>query len=702
MESNTIQCKHCKKKFESISSRNKHLRTIHNDNSQNSSRTSNIICPSCTVKTHFSTFHQYSVHLSNIHDVSIKLENLEFENESSFAEWKEHTEKKLKSFYMLNATCGKSTLGKVYYYECHRSNLDKFESKCKLRTPKLSGSIKINGACPSRIRKQTYIGSSRVSVTFTSTHYGHQLELKCQPLSATEKTTIINQIKSGVSQDHIIEKAREINEEVAEWNSGDRKNVVIYKKPGEKYEGLHDSDFVLAYINKEMEYMLQTYGCNIICMDATHGTNPYNYELTTILILDDENIGYPTVFLISNRKDKIIQEVLLTELKRTTSTISPKYFMSDDTNIYFDAWTKIMGNSPQRLLCTWHIKKNWTIQSKAKISNKEVCNKVQKDLEKLLKEVEEKEFLRLTEELFDYLRQQNEEAFLDYLQKYYFQDRTRIGSWAHCYRLHAGINTNMHLEALHKTLKYNYFCGKTVRRLETCLDMLDKLLKDKSWKRVASIVLPTASHKHLVVNKAHRTAMSMSFESISESDSKTYLVHSQNKIDFYEVKLTNPSCDCQRLRCPFCNVCIHTLTCSCHESIIKNNFCKHMHLVAMYINMTKRNSTQDTTEAETGELAIAEESETNKRLEEELIDTRISEMQQRSDSDATVVLKNQCQEMFNFILNKCNTMAKCQNLLENLTDLSSKLDEENNTPVIPVATRKRKIDKQTFFPRKKR
>ncbi|KAJ3651549.1 hypothetical protein Zmor_017581 [Zophobas morio] len=117
--------------------------------------------------------------------------------------------------------------------------------------------------------------------------------------------------------------------------------------------------------------------------------------------------------------------------------------------------------------------------------------------------------------------------------------------------------------------------------------------------------------------------------------------------------------------------------------------------------MTKRNSTQDTTKAETGEIATAEESETNKRLEEEL-NTRISEMQQRSDSDATVVLKNQCQEMFHFILNKCNTMAKCQNLLENLTDLSSKLDEENNTPVIPVATRKRKIDKQTFFPRKKR
>ena len=170
---------------------------------------------------------------------------------------------------MLNATCGKSTLGKVYYYERHRSNLDKFESKCKLRTPKLSGSIKINGACPSRIRKQTYIGSSRVSVTFTSTHYGHQLELKCQPLSATEKTTIINQIKGGVSQDHIIEKAREINEEgewsrlnlltkkdlyyiadknklnnrrhksdlvavdlkVAEWNSGDRKNVMLRNKP---------------------------------------------------------------------------------------------------------------------------------------------------------------------------------------------------------------------------------------------------------------------------------------------------------------------------------------------------------------------------------------------------------------------------------------------------------------------------------------
>ena len=52
--------------------------------------------------------------------------------------------------------------------------------------------------------------------------------------------------------------------------------------------------------------MLKSYGSKIVCMVGTHGTNPCNYELTTILVLDDENI--PTVFLLSDRKVKVVQE----------------------------------------------------------------------------------------------------------------------------------------------------------------------------------------------------------------------------------------------------------------------------------------------------------------------------------------------------------------------------------------------------------
>ena len=44
--------------------------------------------------------------------------------------------------------------------------------------------------------------------------------------------------------------------------------------------------------------------------------------------------------------------------------------MSDDDPKYFNAWTKVMKSDhllPRRLLCTWHVIKNWNIQGRAKL-----------------------------------------------------------------------------------------------------------------------------------------------------------------------------------------------------------------------------------------------------------------------------------------------------------------------------------------------
>jgi hypothetical protein len=119
-------------------------------------------------------------------------------------------------------------------------------------------------------------------------------------------------------------------------------------------------------------------------LDGTHGTNPYNLELTTILVLDDQHIGHPVVFLISNRKDTIIQEVLLNELKSIIRVFFPEYLMTDDTPIYWNAWNNVMGTVPS-LLCTWHIKTNWAIQCRSKVTDPEKREKIQKDLDQIRK-----------------------------------------------------------------------------------------------------------------------------------------------------------------------------------------------------------------------------------------------------------------------------------------------------------------------------
>lgn len=49
--------------------------------------------------------------------------------------------------------------------------------------------------------------------------------------------------------------------------------------------------------------MLQHLGKNKVCIDSVHGTNGYDFDLTTLIVLDEFNSGFPTVYCISSRKD---------------------------------------------------------------------------------------------------------------------------------------------------------------------------------------------------------------------------------------------------------------------------------------------------------------------------------------------------------------------------------------------------------------
>jgi hypothetical protein len=85
---------------------------------------------------------------------------------------------------------------------------------------------------------------------------------------------------------------------------------------------------------------------------------------------------------------------------------------------------------------------------------------------------------------------------------------------------------------------------------ETCLDKLDELLKDKSWKRIASILRPIATHHDHIVNKAHRLAMMMNYDAVAEQNSRLFLVHSQSKIDFYQIEILENDCNCRTMKYP--------------------------------------------------------------------------------------------------------------------------------------------------------
>ena len=96
--------------------------------------------------------------------------------------------------------------------------------------------------------------------------------------------------------------------------------------------------------------MMKEFGNNIICVDSTHKTTGYDFQLTTVMIVDEYGEGYPVSWCLSNREDQILLTHYFEHLKKKTGTISPKWFMSDDFDGFYNAWISVFNRHPQKIL----------------------------------------------------------------------------------------------------------------------------------------------------------------------------------------------------------------------------------------------------------------------------------------------------------------------------------------------------------------
>ncbi|XP_045463761.1 uncharacterized protein LOC123673317 [Harmonia axyridis] len=171
-------------------------------------------------------------------------------------------------------------------------------------------------------------------------------------------------------------------------------------------------------MNEVMEKKIKDFP-KIICMDGTHCTNQKGMDLTVMLVKDDRNMGFPVAFFLSNRLDQLTQEVFMKALsEKLVDRIEPEYFMSDDDPKYYNAWVKVMENRPRRLLCTWHVIKNWVIQDRSKIKNEQIRKTMKIEMKKILNETDIHKFEEKSQKYFEKLENSEEFMFLNYLKKY--------------------------------------------------------------------------------------------------------------------------------------------------------------------------------------------------------------------------------------------------------------------------------------------
>lgn len=493
--------------------------------------------------------------------------------------------------------------------------------------------MKTNAYCPARL-KASVDKEGTVKVTFCNTHIGHTNSIEYLRLTKTQRANLAAKIKQGVSLDKIMDELEEeliagirrgcvverkdllniIDEfhldkdkvhandafSVDMWVQSQRQNgdcdmVVLYKPQGVDDWGtdLQEKDFMLVLMTKYQEDLLTKFGTEKILIDSTHGTTEYDFQLTTLMTVDEFGAGIPGAFCISNRIDSSAMAVFFRAIKEKTGVITTEVFMSDDAPAYYNAWVAVMGASKHQLLCSWHVDRAWRAQSRTKVNGSVKAAEVYKGCRVLLDTPDEEEFPALMRGFIDLCKSDPDTAdFGKYFEEKY---ATRAEAWAMSKRKRIGLTTNMYLEALHKKIKYIFLDGRKNRRVDKLVAALVKLSRGLVCQRIVRHIKKKPTRRMEAITIRHKKHQEVKLAMISMTSENSWTVQSNLMTRGpYKVQI-NPTKECDNcpLNCPICKLCVHQISCSCLDYEFRLSFCKHAHACIMTTDIPQSKTNRD-------------------------------------------------------------------------------------------------------------
>lgn len=539
-----------------------------------------------------------------------------------FLHWKDDIQHETNSEFVKSTGSKKGDDTHTTYFYCNRSGF--FASKSSgRRHSKLQGSAKIDAHCTAAITMTKQVHSGNILAYACKTHYGHQCTLGHIRLQTSEREVIAGKLAQGVRVQHILDTVRDnlgdkfqrihlitrkdiANIEKAYGLKVDRRHdddatsvmlwveemktkadenpVLIYKPQGSSTElsYMHINDFVLAIQTPLQAEMLKRFGNNVLCIDATHGTNGYDFSLITLIVIDEFGEGYPVAWCLSNRTDLTVLLNLFKSKKQRVGSITPKWIMSDDAQQFYSAWIGVFGMGPQKLLCIWHVDRAWRGNLNS-IRDKQLAQTIYHNLRVLLEETDQDKFEQMLKKTTKQLSKSPlTQDFLKYFNTYYAK---RKEEWAICFRRSSLINTNMYVESFHRVLKHLYLKGKTNKRVDKCIQTLMKYERDKGFDRLTKLEKGKLSGRITTILRRHNASKKLSTTSVHVVDGSTWKVKSSDSKREYTIvkELSQCPINCA-LKCIDCNVCVHIYYCNCMDAVINHTICKHIHLVERCTN----------------------------------------------------------------------------------------------------------------------
>ena len=252
---------------------------------------------------------------------------------------------------------------------------------------KSQGSCKTGCSCPAFITTRRYHATGEVQAEFCLKHVGHRQENAFNRMSKEMRTTIAAKLFRGsmcgpLNRDHLItcadlhnikqqynincmQKASDDTDSVLYWVQEmqcEEFNPVLFFKPqGQKsdFNGVEEKDFLLALQTQFQKEMFEKHAQKLICVDATHVTTAYDFQLVTVLVTDDYDEGTLVAWLISNKETTDALKISFSSLRERCGEVQTETFMSDDTDAYYNAWVSTFSRPDWKLLCSWHVDRSW-------------------------------------------------------------------------------------------------------------------------------------------------------------------------------------------------------------------------------------------------------------------------------------------------------------------------------------------------------
>lgn len=123
--------------------------------------------------------------------------------------------------------------------------------------------------------------------------------------------------------------------------------------------------------------------------------------------------------------------------------------------------------------------------------------------------------------------------------------------------------------------------GKQCRRLDSSINALMMLLRDKSFERIIKMTKQKKSSKMLQIIASHNKSKNIELNKIHQIEENVWLITSESDSKIkYCIEKVDIICNTCVLRCDTCNICVHTFKCSCMNNVIYFNICKHIHATA--------------------------------------------------------------------------------------------------------------------------